>query len=168
MGAGNGPRDLILGITLFGVGMGLLSSQTANVVMSSITRDESAEASGTLNTFQQVGNAVGVAILGTVLSVTLVYHLVTQVEQSALPAETKPAVTDKLRSGVEVASTEYVEEMASQRTSDAQAASIAAIYDSARTLAFQVTAITIGFFAIVALLWTFDIPSNLKDPVEET
>jgi MFS family permease len=168
MSAGNGPRDLILGITLFGVGMGLLSSQTANVVMSSITLDESAEASGTLNTFQQVGNAVGVAILGTVLSVTLVYHLVTQVEQSALPAEAKPAVTERLRGGVEVASTEYVEEMAAQKTTDAQAASIAAIYDSARTLAFQVTAITIGFFAIVALLWTFDIPSNLKDPVEET
>jgi MFS family permease len=84
MREGSEPSDLILGIGIFGVGMGLLSSQTANVVMSSIKRDESAEASGALNTFQQLGNSVGVAILGTILSVTLVYNLTTQVEQSTL------------------------------------------------------------------------------------
>jgi hypothetical protein len=168
MSEGSGPQDLVLGIAFFGVGMGLLSSQTANVVMSSITRDESAEASGTLNTFQQVGNAVGVAILGTVLSVTLVYNLMTLVDQSTIPAEMQPIVTDRLRSGVEVASTEYIEQVAAQKTTDAQAASIAAIYASARALAFQVTAMTIGFFAMIALIFTFDIPANLKDPTEET
>src|SRR4051794_23899002 len=35
MREGSEPNDLILGITVFGIGMGLLSSQTANVVMSS-------------------------------------------------------------------------------------------------------------------------------------
>ena len=66
-----------------------MSSQTANVVMSSIKRAESAEASGALNTFQQLGNSVGVAILGTIFSVTLVYNLTIQVEQSTIAAEMK-------------------------------------------------------------------------------
>jgi MFS family permease len=166
MSEGSAPDDLILGMAVFGIGMGLLSSQTANVVMSSITREESAEASGALNTFQQLGNSVGVAILGTILSVTLVYNLTTQVEQSTIAAEMKAEVIEELRSGVEIASTEYVEQAVAQKTSDEQAASIAAIYSSARTGAFQVTALAIGFFALVALIWTTEIPKRLEEPTE--
>ena len=167
MSEGSEPRDLVLGITIFGIGMGLLSSQTANVVMSSIKRDEGAEASGTLNTFQQVGNSVGVAILGTVLSVTLVYNLTTQVEQSTIAPEKKSDVIENLSRGVEVASTEYVEQAVAQQTSDELAAAIAAIYSSARTGAFQVTALVIGFFAILALIMTTYIPKKLEEPAED-
>jgi MFS family permease len=167
MSEGSEPQDLILGLAVFGTGMGLLSSQTSNVVMSSIKREESAEASGALNTFQQLGNSVGVAILGTILSVTLVYNLTTQVEQSAIAAEKKPVVIDELKSGVEIASTAYVEEAVAQKTSDEQAASVAAIYSSARTGAFQVTALAIGFFAIIALILTTEIPKKLEEPSEE-
>ena len=167
MQVGSGANDLVLGIAVFGIGMGLLSSQTSNVVMSSIARDEGAEASGTLNTFQQVGNSVGVAILGTILSVTLVYNLTTQVEQSTIPDANKVEVMDRLRAGVEVASTEFVEQQAALRTTDEQAATIADIYAAARTGAFQVTALTIGFFAVVALILTLDIPKKLEEPAEE-
>jgi MFS family permease len=167
MGEGSGPNDLILGIAVFGVGMGLLSSQTANVVMSSIRREESAEASGALNTFQQLGNSVGVAILGTILSVTLIYNLTTQVEQSMIAEDQKLVVIDRLRSGVEVASTEYVEQAVAASASDAQAATVATIYGSARSGAFQVTALTIGFLATLALIMTMDIPKKLEEPAEE-
>src|SRR5215203_664515 len=167
MGEGSEPQDLILGLAIFGAGMGLLSSQTANVVMSSIKRAESAEASGALNTFQQLGNSVGVAILGTILSVTLVYNLSIQVEQSSIAAEMKPSVIEELQSGVEIASTAYVEQAVAQKTSNEQAASIAAIYASARTAAFQVTALVIGFFAILALILTTSIPKRLEEPAEE-
>jgi hypothetical protein len=152
---------------VFGIGMGLLSSQTANVVMSSIKREESPEASGALNTFQQLGNSVGVAILGTILSVTLVYNLTSLVEQSKIAQDQQSVVIEKLQGGVEIASTEYVEQAVAESTSDAQAASIAAIYGSARTGAFQVTALTIGFFATVALIMTLDIPKKLEEPTED-
>jgi hypothetical protein len=167
MGEGSAPDDLIAGIAIFGIGMGLLASQTANVVMSAVERGESAEASGTLNTFQQVGNSVGVAILGTVLSVTLVYNLTAQVEQSAIPEQNKAAIVVELQRGVEVASTEYVEQAVAARTSDAQADAIASIYSAARSGAFQVTALTIGFFAVLALIITSDIPRDLKKVPEE-
>jgi hypothetical protein len=167
MREGSAANDLILGIAIFGIGMGLLASQTANVVMSSVEREEGAEASGTLNTFQQVGNSVGVAILGTVLSVTLVYNLTTQVEQSTIPEENKAVIVEELQRGVEIASTEYVDQAVAGRTSDAQADAISSIYSAARSRAFQVTALTIGFFAIVALIMTTDIPKDLKKAPEE-
>lgn len=167
MRVGSQPNDLILGITVFGIGMGLLSSQTANVVMSSIKREESAEASGTLNTFQQVGSSVGVAILGTILSVTLVYNLTTLVQQSSIAPERKAEVTESLQHGVEVASTDYVEQAIAQKTTDQNAAAIADVYASARTGAFQVTSLTIGFFATIAFLMTLGVPRKLEEPPED-
>jgi hypothetical protein len=147
--------------------MGLLSSQTANVVMSSIKQAESAEASGALNTFQQLGNSVGVAILGTILSFTLLYNLTTQVEQSAIAIEKKAEVVEELQRGVEIASTEYVEQAVAQKASSEQAALVADIYSSARTVAFQVTSLVIGFFAVIALIMTLDIPKKLEEPIDE-
>jgi hypothetical protein len=83
------------------------------------------------------------------------------------PDENKLTVIERLQEGVEVASTEYVEEAVAKRTSDEVAASIAAIYSSARAGAFQVTALAIGFFATVALIMTMDIPKKLEEPPEE-
>jgi MFS family permease len=167
MSEGSEPEDLILGLAIFGTGMGLLSSQTANVVMSSIKQAESAEASGALNTFQQLGNSVGVAILGTILSFTLLYNLTTQVEQSAIAIEKKAEVVEELQRGVEIASTEYVEQAVAQKASSEQAALVADIYSSARTVAFQVTSLVIGFFAVIALIMTLDIPKKLEEPIDE-
>jgi MFS family permease len=165
MGVSATPNDLILGIAIFGVGMGLLASQTANVVMSSVNKVESAEASGTLNTFQQVGNSVGVAILGTILSVALVTHISTGIQQSpVIPPEDKIVIEDKLQQGVEVASTEYVEQVAEvKRTPEntAEIDSVIDIYSMARTKAFQATTVTLGFFALIALLMTRGIPKDM-------
>lgn len=168
MGNSVTANDLILGITVFGIGMGLLASQTSNVVMSSVKREESAEASGILNTFQQVGNSVGVAILGTVLSVTLVQSLNKQVAQNAvIPEENKPAITERLNQGVDVASTAFVEQAVSQKTTDEISAAIVDIYDFSRTRAFQSTTVTIGLFAILAFIMTIGLPKKMQEVTEE-
>lgn len=165
---GAGPNDLILGLIVFGSGVGLLASQTNNFVMSSVEKQKSAEASGILNTFQQVGNSVGVAILGTILSVALVYSINTQVTQSTvITSENKQAVSQKLTSGVEVASTEYVEQQAQNVTTDEQASEIATIYEIARTNAFQATTVTMGLFALLAFVMTLGLPKKIKE-TEET
>ncbi|MCU0477443.1 MAG: DHA2 family efflux MFS transporter permease subunit [Chloroflexi bacterium] len=65
---------LLLAIPLFvyGVGVGLATAQLTSIVLSDIPPERSGLASGTNSTMRQVGSALGVAILGTVLFVTLV------------------------------------------------------------------------------------------------
>lgn len=168
MGYITDPQDLILGIIVFGIGMGLLSSQTNNVVMSSVKGSDSAEASGILNTFQQVGNSVGVAVLGTILSVTLVHNLNSQVMQSPnIPDANKITISQELEKGVEVASTETLDAALEGKATDAQAEAITNAYDFARTRAFQATTVTIGFFAILALIMTFGLPKKMEEANEE-
>ncbi len=65
---------LLLAIPLFvyGVGVGLATAQLTSIVLSDIPPERSGLASGTNSTMRQVGSALGVAILGTVLFMTLV------------------------------------------------------------------------------------------------
>ncbi|BDZ55363.1 DHA2 family efflux MFS transporter permease subunit [Agromyces marinus] len=55
----------------YGLGIGLASSQVTNVVLADIPVDQGGQASGTQSTARQIGSALGIAILGTVLFGTL-------------------------------------------------------------------------------------------------
>ncbi len=66
-GAGTvGAADLIPGLGLAGLGMGLVVAPLFDVILASVTDEETGSASGLLNAGQQLAGAIGVAVLGTV------------------------------------------------------------------------------------------------------
>ena len=77
---------LLLAVPLFvyGVGVGLATAQLTSIVLSDIPPERSGLASGTNSTMRQVGSALGVAILGTVLFATLASQTKANLE-TALP-----------------------------------------------------------------------------------
>jgi MFS family permease len=62
---------LIPGLLLVGAGMGLAISPLAAIIMSSTRPEHVGAASGALATMQNVGNAIGVAIIGMIFFGTL-------------------------------------------------------------------------------------------------
>jgi MFS family permease len=62
---------LILPLFIYGVGVGLASAQLTSVVLAEVPTAESGQASGMQTTFRQVGAALGIALLGTVLAIGL-------------------------------------------------------------------------------------------------
>jgi EmrB/QacA subfamily drug resistance transporter len=60
--------DLVPPFVMAGVGMSLYFAPTANVVLSSVRRDEEGKASGVNNTVREVGGVFGVAVLATIFS----------------------------------------------------------------------------------------------------
>jgi EmrB/QacA subfamily drug resistance transporter len=58
--------ELVPGLLVFGLGMGLIFGPLFNVILAGVADDEVGSASGTLNAIQQLGNAIGVAVLATV------------------------------------------------------------------------------------------------------
>jgi predicted MFS family arabinose efflux permease len=58
--------DVVLPLTLTGVGLGLLVVPLIDVALANVPLQDAGAASGTYGTFQQIGAAVGVAIAGTV------------------------------------------------------------------------------------------------------
>jgi len=81
--------ELLPGLALYGMGVGFALAQLTNVVLSEIPREGSGVASGANTTVRQVGSALGVAVIGTVLTVQTVSHAVHHINASALPAALK-------------------------------------------------------------------------------
>jgi MFS family permease len=54
------------GLLLIGAGMGLAIAPLATIIMSAMRPEQAGAASGALSTFQNVGNAIGVAVIGVI------------------------------------------------------------------------------------------------------
>ncbi len=79
---------------VYGVGVGLATAQLTSIVLSDVPAHRSGLASGANSTMRQVGSALGIAILGTVLFTTLVNGARSNLS-AALPA-TSPACVELL------------------------------------------------------------------------
>lgn len=64
-------RDLVLAFVVLGTGQGLLMTPLLNAILSGIHEGHAGSASGMLSTMQQVGGALGVAIVGILFFATL-------------------------------------------------------------------------------------------------
>ena len=65
------------------------SAQLTNVVMSEVPASSSGVASGANTTVRQVGAALGVAMIGSLLSVQILNHSVSRIRAAALPVAVK-------------------------------------------------------------------------------
>lgn len=86
----------ILGLWLFiyGVGVGYATAQLTSLIMSDIPLEKSGQASGTQSTARQIGSAMGTAVLGTILFVSLhdnTYEQVSSLPTASAGAQTIPA-----------------------------------------------------------------------------
>jgi len=62
--------DLVIPFILSGVGMGLFFAPVANVVLSSVRRDQEGQASGANNAIRELGGVLGVAVLASIFAHT--------------------------------------------------------------------------------------------------
>ncbi len=68
---------------VYGLGVGLATAQLTGVVLAEVPVDRGGQASGTQSTTRQVGSALGIAVLGTLLFTSLAADLTGRLEQRA-------------------------------------------------------------------------------------
>jgi len=95
--------DLLPGLAFYGLGIGLALAQLTNVVLSEIPKDSAGVASGSNTTVRQVGAALGVAVIGSMLTVRTLSETVSRVRTAGLP----PAVRDQALRGVHTLGASY-------------------------------------------------------------
>ena len=84
------------GLILYGVGSGFAMSQLTNVVLSEIPNNKSGVASGTNTTSRQVGSALGIAVIGTVVTVATINHSTAAINATSLPPGVKQVAIDRV------------------------------------------------------------------------
>ena len=63
--------DMVLGLSIFGAGIGFILAQITNVTLASVPDEENNEASGFNFTFKQMGISMGTAVIGAILLSTV-------------------------------------------------------------------------------------------------
>jgi EmrB/QacA subfamily drug resistance transporter len=88
---------LLPGLVIYGLGAGFAFSQLTNVILSEIPADKAGVASGANTTVRQVGNALGIAVLGTIVTTETVRSATAQIRASGLSRPVKASATAGVR-----------------------------------------------------------------------
>ncbi len=86
--------QIAIGLFVYGFGIGLATAQLTGVVLKDVPIEKSGQGSGTQSTSRQVGSALGIAILGTVLFTSVGASLQARIDDSPLPDTVKTQIVD--------------------------------------------------------------------------
>ena len=75
--------ELVPGLALYGAGVGFATTQLTNVVLFDVDRDKSGVASGANSTARQLGLALGVAVIGSIMNAQTIARTSERIRASA-------------------------------------------------------------------------------------
>ncbi|MGW5372840.1 MFS transporter [Streptomyces sp. NPDC004009] len=148
-------------MAVLGIGMGLLASQLGNVVQSSVGEEERSEAGGLQFTAQNLGSALGTALIGSMLIGALAHAFTANVQNNALLSEqTRRQAGVALEAGVTFVPTDQVRS-AAQRAG-APPAEVDALTDSYATAqldGLRAAILATGAITLASFLVTPHLPA---------
>ncbi|WP_374118240.1 MFS transporter [Streptomyces sp. MAR25Y5] len=148
-------------MALLGVGVGLLASQLGNVVQSGVGDEERSEAGGLQFTAQNLGSALGTALIGSILIGALAHVLTTQVaDDPRLSEATREQAGVALQAGVTFVSTDQVRSAAERAgLPPSEVDAVADSYASAQLDGLKAAILATGGVALASFLVTPHLPT---------
>ncbi|MEV8593112.1 MFS transporter [Streptomyces sp. NPDC052012] len=152
-------------MALLGVGMGLFASQLGNVVQSSAGEEERSEVGGLQYTAQNLGSALGTALIGSLLIGSLAHAFTTQVENDArLSQEARQQVGVHLEAGVTFVATDQVRSAATRAgLPPAEVEVLTESYASAQLDGLKAAILATGGITLASFLVTPHLPGRGRE-----
>jgi Na+/melibiose symporter-like transporter len=155
--------DMALGLLIGGIGIGLVVGQLPNIILSGADQDEASEASGLQGTAQNLGMALGTAIIGTVILSVALTSIGLKVEASpAIPEDLKVELTAITRLPLDTADAAALGDALDNAEPEVEAALIE-IYDDATLAGFQMAILVGGVVALFGALLALRLPKRKID-----
>lgn len=146
---------------IIGSGIGLIASQIINLVLSVVDEKQTAVAAGLDGTFQQLGNSIGVALIGTILFGTLTTSSIQGVQSSTLPESVKNQIESRQNTGIQlITDSDLVKAISDAGLTEQESDELVSIYDESRTTAFQSAVLFIAFISFAGLILTPGLPDK--------
>lgn len=96
IGPGITFTELAVGLVVYGLGIGAASAQLVNVILSDVDPTKSGVASGTNSTVRQVGAALGIATVSTILTEQTINATADNIRAAGLPARLQESAMSSL------------------------------------------------------------------------
>ncbi|MGW0763471.1 MFS transporter [Streptomyces sp. NPDC002814] len=153
-------------MALLGVGMGLLASQLGNVVQSSVGEEERSEAGGLQFTAQQLGSALGTALIGSLLIGALAHAFTAQVENDPrLSEEARQQTGIALNAGITFVPTEQARSAAERAgLPPSEVDALVESYASAQLDGLKAAILATGGITLASFLVTRHLPTRTGQP----
>ncbi len=133
----------------YGIGVGMATAQLTSVILIDVPVTESGQASGAQSTFRQLGSALGVAVLGTLLFSTLATQTQAGLEDAGLPPAAVEQTTAAVKSSAGAAIIALQADPSTRAAGDVAAA---AMIDASKTVTLAAAGIiAVGLAATLAL-----------------
>jgi hypothetical protein len=124
---------------------------------------ETPEIAGVNGTFEQLGNAIGVALVGTMMLATLAGGLSQSVAESdVLPPQAKAPLEEAVENGIELMSDTQIEiGLDAAGADEATRQEVERIYGEERIAAFRAGVLFLIFLGLMALVVTTGLPDRM-------
>jgi len=140
---------IALALFIYGVGVGMATAQLSSIIMSEVPPAQGGQASGMQSTIRQLGSALGVAVLGTLLVTSLGSGTEARLEGTGMPSAVRTQVVEIVRGSAGAAIPGLA---ADPRTAPVAQAAREAMIDASRTTAwFAAAALLVGLLATLAI-----------------
>jgi EmrB/QacA subfamily drug resistance transporter len=153
-----------LALALLGVAMGLIASQLGSVIQSSVGPEDRSEAGGLQYTAQQLGSAIGTALIGAIVISALVAAFVSNISnEPQIPAELSDAIEVDVNTGpgASFVSADDVEDgLVEAGVADADTDAVVAEYRDAQLGALKIGLLLAAFLSVVSLAFTRNLPGR--------
>ena len=151
--------EFVVGLAVVGLGIGLVASQTMNLVLSSVAPQRTGETAAVMSTASNLGSSFGTAFLGTLLIAGLLAGAIGGIEGSqVIPAESKPALENAVEKNVQFVSDEQLSSVLANVSAPA-ADELLAINEAARLRGLRLALVACAVIALLGLL----VSTRLKD-----
>ncbi len=153
---------------IYGVGVGLATAQLTGVIMVDVPMEKTGQGSGSQSTVRQIGSALGIAVIGTMLFAGTGTSLENRLDDLGVASSIQPgvvdAVVDSAGAAIPQISDSLLTMQVDQTTADAvQSASGEAFTDGARIAAYFAAG-----FLVLGFLSSFRLGRSAKVVAPET
>ena len=156
------PLWVLLGIFfLFGLGMGNVIAPASTVMQNVLPLERAGAGSAVQNTVRQVGGALGIAIIGTVLANSYASRLAPILSGSPLPSQAQETASESVVATVGVLNSAVEQGMPTETASTLQSNAFEAFLGASHvTMVISLTIVVIGALLVAFLLPVIHAPQR--------
>lgn len=155
---------------VYGIGVGLATAQLTGVIMVDVPMEKTGQGSGSQSTVRQIGSALGIAVIGTVLFTGTGSSLENRIDDAGLPPAVSGTVVSSVVDSAGAAIPGLADALVAKEVDPATAQSVQEASGEAFTDGAQSAAFFAAGFLVLGLLSTFRLRArpSLSRTTEES
>lgn len=158
---------LYVGLFIFGIGQGLVASQSANVIALAVNTRDAQQSGGIQTATRNVGQAVGVAILGVVMLFSLTGNLQDKVNASEQVSQEVQQFIESQSSIPFTSNDQFIEMVSVEIKDPAEVKALVQMYAETRQESLKLGLYVLGGLVFLFLFGTSALPSSSANKYEK-